>query len=64
VREEVARPAREAEARRSLRRVLARRNLSLSPEQEARIDACDDLAEVERWHDQAITAASADEALS
>jgi hypothetical protein len=29
----------------------------------AQIAACDDLATLERWHDLAITAASADEAL-
>jgi hypothetical protein len=52
-----------AEARAMLRRVLAVRNLPLSPEQELRIDACTDLATLHRWHDQAILAQSADEAL-
>jgi len=53
-----------AEARGALSRVLARRGLTLSPEQEARIAACEDLAALERWLDQAVTAASADEALA
>jgi Uma2 family endonuclease len=53
-----------AEARSALRRVLARRNLPLSAEHEARIDATDELTQLERWHDQAVTAPSADEALS
>jgi hypothetical protein len=53
-----------AEARSALRRVLVRRSLALSPEQEARIEATDELAQLERWHDQAVTAPSADEALS
>jgi hypothetical protein len=52
------------EARKALRRVLARRQLAMSAEQEARIDACADLATLERWLDQAVTAASADESLT
>jgi len=52
------------EARAALSRVLARRNLTLRQEQEAGIAACEDLATLERWHDQAVTAASADEALT
>ncbi|WP_438030164.1 hypothetical protein [Sorangium sp. So ce233] len=52
-----------AEARAALRRVLARRKLDLSPEDDARIEACVELATLERWHDQSITAASASEAL-
>jgi hypothetical protein len=55
---------RKEEARRMLRRVLARRGLAPSPEQEARIDGCHDLETLERWHDQAVTAASAEEALA
>jgi hypothetical protein len=51
------------EARSALRRVLARRKLTLSPEDEARVDATTDLATIERWHDQAIDAATAAEAL-
>lgn len=51
------------EARRSLRRVLAVRALPLTPGQNERIDACADLATLERWHDRAVTAASAADAL-
>jgi hypothetical protein len=51
------------EARRALRRVLARRKVLLSSDDEARIEACADLATLERWLDQAVTAASASEAL-
>jgi hypothetical protein len=35
----------------------------VTAEQQARLDGCEDLATLERWLDQAITAASADEAL-
>src|SRR5512140_1503442 len=42
------------EARSSLRHVLALRGLATSAEQEARIDACDDLDTLRRWHDQAV----------
>jgi hypothetical protein len=52
-----------AEARRAVGRVLSRRGLPVSAEQQARLDGCEDLATLERWHDQAITAASATEAL-
>jgi len=51
------------EARKSLRRVLARRELVLRPSDEARIDACPDLATLERWLDQAIMARTGDEAM-
>ncbi|WP_437516549.1 hypothetical protein [Sorangium sp. So ce1099] len=51
------------EARAALRRVLARRQIELSPGDDARIEACVELKTLERWHDQAITAASASEAL-
>ena len=54
---------RQAEERGTLRRVLALRKLALTPEQERQIDACLDLATLRRWHDQAIFAASAAEAL-
>ena len=47
----------------ALRRVLARRKLTLSAEDEARIDACADLATLERWLDQAVDAPTAAEAL-
>jgi Uma2 family endonuclease len=51
------------EARRAVLRVLSRRGLVLTPEQQAQVEACGDLATLERWLDQAITAPSADEAL-
>jgi predicted transposase YdaD len=51
------------EARRAVGRVLSRRGLAVSAEQQAKLDTCEDLATLERWHDQAITAPSADEAL-
>jgi hypothetical protein len=49
--------------RASLRRVLARRQLTPSQDDGARIDACTDLATLERWHDRAITAASVSDVL-
>ncbi len=49
--------------RAALRRVLARRKLTLTPALEARIDACADRATLDRWLDAAIDAASAAEAL-
>jgi hypothetical protein len=51
------------EARSTLRRVLTLRKLVLSADGEAQIDACADLATLRRWLDQAVLAASADEAL-
>jgi hypothetical protein len=51
------------EARSALRRVLAHWGLSLSAEEDARIETCAELATLERWLDQAIEAASAAEAL-
>jgi hypothetical protein len=51
------------EERSTLRRVLALRRLALSAEDEARIDACADLDTLRRWHDQAVVAVSAAEAL-
>jgi hypothetical protein len=51
------------EARSMLRRVLSRRKLALSAEDEARIDACADLPTLERWFDRAIEANTASEAL-
>lgn len=50
-------------ARSDLRRVFAVRKLPLRPEEERRIDACTDLETLGRWHDQAILAATAEEAL-
>ena len=52
-----------SEARSALRRVLARRKLPLTAEEEARIDACTNLPTLERWLDQAVEAKSAAEAL-
>ncbi|HEX7836191.1 MAG TPA: hypothetical protein VF469_01945 [Kofleriaceae bacterium] len=51
------------EARSALRRVLARRQLTPSKDDDARIEACADLATLERWHDRAVTAASVSDAL-
>jgi len=51
------------ERRGALRRVLAVRKLRLTADGEARINACTDLAMLQRWHDQAVLAATADEAL-
>jgi hypothetical protein len=51
------------EARSVLRRVLARRSLALSAADEARIEACADLATLQRWHGEAVVASSAAEAL-
>ncbi len=52
---------RAAEARSSLRRVLARRGLLVSPADDARVDACTDLTTLERWHDEAVVATTAAE---
>jgi hypothetical protein len=51
------------EARAALRRVLARRQITLGKDDDARIDACGNLATLERWLDQAVTSTSASEAL-
>ena len=51
------------ERRAALRRVLAVRKLGLNADGEARINACMDLAMLQRWLDQAALAATADEAL-
>jgi hypothetical protein len=52
------------EARAALRRVLARRQLTPSRDDDARIDACTDLSTLERWLDRAVTAVSASDALA
>jgi hypothetical protein len=62
-REKVLREGRLEEARSSLRRVLARRRLLLTAEDGARIDACTELATLERWVEQAVDAASTADAL-
>ena len=51
------------EARASLRRVLVRRQLTPSKDEKARIEACTELATLERWHDRAVTAVSVSDAL-
>jgi hypothetical protein len=51
------------EARRMLRRILTRRGCKLTLEDEACIDACSNHETLERWLEQAITAASTAEAL-
>ena len=51
------------EARAALRRVLARRQLAMSQDDEARIETCSDLAILERWLDQAVTAPTVADAL-
>ena len=52
-----------AEARAALRRVLVHRQLAPSQDEEARIEACTDLATLERWNDRAFTAVSVSDAL-
>jgi hypothetical protein len=52
------------EARAALRRVLARRQLTPSQDDGARIEACTELSTLERWHDQAVTAVSVSDALA
>ena len=49
--------------RAALRRVLARRKLVVAREDDVRLDACTDLTTLDRWHDQAVDATSAAEAL-
>jgi hypothetical protein len=62
-RKEGRRKGRLAEARAILRRVLARRGFELSPDDDARIDACMTLATLEHWIDEAVVASSAAAAL-
>jgi hypothetical protein len=54
---------RRQEARATLRRVLGLRKLTLTAQQEQQIDTCTDLATLHQWHDQAIFAESAADAL-
>jgi hypothetical protein len=44
--------------------VLAVRLLTPSQEEDARIEACTDLATLKRWHIQAVTAATVSDALT
>jgi len=52
-----------AATRASLRRVLANRQLTPSQDDDARIDACTDLATLERWIDRASNATSVSDVL-
>jgi hypothetical protein len=52
------------EARAALRRVLALRQLTPGRDEDARIEACADLALLERWHARAVTAASISDVLA
>ena len=52
-----------AQARAALRRVLDHRQLTPNKDEEARIEACTDLAALERWQDRAFTAVSVFDAL-
>ena len=63
LREEGRDEGRLEQAKVSLRRLLARRQLALSPEQDARIGACTSLETLEHWLDGAVDAASTDAAL-
>ena len=63
VKQRLVEEGRLAEARAALRRVLARRQLVLSSDDDVRIERCADLATLERWHDQAVTESSVQEAL-
>lgn len=51
------------DARAALRDVLVRRELVISAEDERRIEACTDLAALQRWHRQAVDAPTVAEAL-
>jgi hypothetical protein len=47
----------------SLRQVLVHRQLTPSQDEDARIEACTDIATLKRWLDRAFTAASVSDAL-
>ncbi|HWO21617.1 MAG TPA: hypothetical protein VNO30_22765 [Kofleriaceae bacterium] len=51
------------QARAALHRVLVHRQLTPSNDEDARIEACTDLATLERWNEQAFTAVSVSDAL-
>ncbi|QRN95243.1 Rpn family recombination-promoting nuclease/putative transposase [Archangium violaceum] len=53
----------QAGLRASIRKVLGKRGLALSAQQEAHLEGCADTGTLERWLDQSLTAASATEAL-
>jgi hypothetical protein len=61
--EEIRNEASLAYARATLRRMLSRRALVPSSQDEAQIDACTDLATLDRWIDQALEARSVADAL-
>ncbi|HSN98310.1 MAG TPA: hypothetical protein VLS89_08425 [Candidatus Nanopelagicales bacterium] len=63
MKEELVQEGRVDEARAALRLVLAGRQLTVSPDDEARIEACTDRTTLERWLKQTITASSIAEAL-
>lgn len=63
MREKLTEEALLTEARAALREVLACRQLAVSQDDEARIEACTDLAVLKRWHRQAITAPTMADAL-
>ncbi|WP_437334049.1 hypothetical protein [Sorangium sp. So ce394] len=63
VQQKLVEKGRIAEARTALRRVLAQRKLALRPEEDARIEGCAELDVLERWHERAVTATTAAEAL-
>lgn len=52
------------EARRAVARVMAHRGLGLSEALEARLSSCDELATLERWLEQSLTASTAEAALA
>ena len=51
------------EARAALRRVFVHRQLTPSKDEDARIEACTDLATLERWNKQVFTAINVSDAL-
>jgi hypothetical protein len=63
LREQLVEGIRLQDARGALRRVLRLRQIALGPDDETRIDACNDLTTLERWQAKAIVAANAVEAL-
>jgi hypothetical protein len=63
LREDVVHDIQLQDARGALRSVLKVRQIALGTDEKARVDACDDLATLKRWHDQAVVAANAAEAL-
>jgi hypothetical protein len=61
--EEGRRQGEQAHARATLRRILSKRELAPSHQDEARIERCADLGTLDRWIEQALAAQSVDEAL-